>query len=314
MLEEIFQRASERGPVVLILDDLHWADQGSLSVIKHLWKETQREIPLLILGGTRSDFLVKEDAIFQSAEIINLGPLPLSGDLVRDAYPALKGESEEVLTLLAERSQGNPYFLEEMVKNVIVDGKVDRTRLQKVPATLKDLLQSRLDLLSLEGRATAYLAAVSGRVFWKGSVLAAFRGAPGVTQVLGVSSSNLVGKIQTALDELMQQELAFLRVGSAFSGDREYIFKHALLQDVAYNHLPDDMKIACHLAVANWLADRVGPERSICVANHFERAGAYDQAQAFFTKAADHARGVGNDEEADDLQYYARTLPDESGE
>jgi hypothetical protein len=171
-----------------------------------------------------------------------------------------------------------------------------------------------LDLLSLEGRATAYLAAASGRVFWKGSVMAAFRGAPGVTQVLGVSSTNLVGKIQTALDELMQEELAFLRVGSAFSGDREYIFKHALLQEVAYNHLPDDMKMACHKAIASWLADRVGPERSICVANHFERAGVYDQAQVFFTKAADHARSLGNDEEADDLQYYARTLPDELSE
>lgn len=311
MLEEIFQRASQRGPVVLILDDLHWADQGSIAMIKHLWKDSDRQIPLLILAGAREDFLGKADPVFQTAEIINLGPLPLSPDLVRQAYPILKGEPESALSLLAKKSKGNPYFLEEMVKNVIVDGSVDSDRLQRLPETLKGLLQSRLDLLSIEGRATAYFAAVSGRVFWKGSVMAVFRGTPGVTQVLDVSSVNLIGKVQKALDELMERELAFLRVGSAFSGDREYIFKHALLQEVAYNHLPDEMKTACHLAVANWLADKVGPERSICVADHFEKAGAYDQAQDYFTQAADHARRLGNDQEADDIQYHARTLPEE---
>ena len=311
MLEEIFQRASQRGPVVLILDDLHWADLGSIAMIKHLWKESDRQIPLLILAGARGDFLGKADPVFQTAEVINLGPLSLSPDLVRQAYPILKGEPESVLSLLAEKSKGNPYFLEEMVKNVMAEGGVDRNRLQRLPETLEGLLQSRLDLLSIEGRATAYFAAVSGRVFWKGSVMAVFRGAPGVTQVLDVSSVNLIGKVQKALDELMERELAFLRVGSAFSGDREYIFKHALLQEVAYNHLPDEMKTACHLAVANWLAEKVGPERSICVAAHFEKAGAYDRAQEYFTQAANHARSLGNDQEADDIQYYARTLPEE---
>ncbi len=311
ILEELFLRASQRGPVVLILDDLHWADQGSLTLIKHLWKESDRRIPLLILVGVRGDFLGKADPVFQTAEIIRLGTLPINPDLVREAYPVLKGESENVLSLLAKKSGGNPYYLEEMVKNVVVEGAVDKKRLQRLPGSLKDLLQSRLDLLSLEGRATAYFAAVAGRVFWKGSVLAAFRGAPGVTRVFDVSSINLVGKVQNALDELMEKELAFLRVGSAFSGDREYIFKHALLQEVAYNHLPDEMKIACHLAVANWLAERVGPERSICVATHYEKARAFDQAQAFFTQAADHARSLGDDEEADNIQYHARTLPDE---
>lgn len=314
MLEEIFHRVSLRGPVVLILDDLHWADQGSLEAITHIWKKSEKQIPLLILAGARGDFLGKAGSEFQDAEIIHLGPLPVTPDLVREAYPVLRGVSEAVLSLLADKSKGNPYFLEEMVKDIVVDGSVDEIRLRQLPATLEDLLQYRLDSLSLEGRATAYFAAVSGRVFWKGSVLAAFRGAPGVTQILDVSSVNLVGKVQKALDELMERELAFLRVGSAFSGDREYIFKHALLQEVAYNRLPYEMKTACHLAVAHWLAERVGSARSICVANHFEQAGVLDQAQSYYTQAADHSRNFGDDEEADDIQYYARTLPDDLGE
>jgi predicted ATPase len=297
--------------VILILDDLHWADQGSLDLIKHLWKESERQVPLLILAAAREDFLRSADHAFQDGEIINLDPLPLSADLVREAYPILKGTPESVLSLLAERSSGNPYFLEEMVKDVVVDGAVDQNRLKWKPGSLKDMLQSRLDTLSLEGRATAYFASVTGRVFWKGSVMAVFRGAPGVTQVLDVSSQNLVGKVQNALDELMEKELAFLRVGSAFSGEREYIFKHALLQEVAYSKLPSEMKTACHQAVADWLSQKISQGRSISVATHFERAGVFDEAQAYFTQAADYARSMGDDQEADDIQYYARTLPDD---
>lgn len=308
MLEELFYRASQRGPVVLILDDLHWADNGSLALIEHIWSSREREMPLLILASARTDFLARGDSMFQEADIIELGPLPSDPELVRDAYPVIKRESESLLAFLIERSGGNPYFLEEMVKNVVVNGEVDHQRVKKLPDSLEDLLQMRLDSLSLEGRATAYFAAVTGRVFWKGSVMAAFRGAPGVTQVLDVSSLNLVGKVGKALDEMMEKELAFLRVGSAFSGDREYIFKHGLLQEVAYRRLPDELKVECHRAVAYWLAERVGAERSSCVAHHFEQAGVLDQAQAYYTAAAEQAREQGEDQEADDLSYYARTL------
>jgi predicted ATPase len=308
MMEELLIRASQRGPVVLILDDLHWADPGSLSLIKYLWQSTERELPLLILSAARPELLQRSELGFEQAEVIKLDPLELTPDLVRQAYPVLKKEPDRLLSILAEKSAGNPYFLEEMVKNIVVDDQVDESRVWKLPDELEQLLKMRLDSLSLEGRATAYFAAVSGRVFWKGTVLAAFRGAPGVTQALDVSSLNMVGKVSKALNEMMEKELAFLRVGSVFSGDREYIFKHGLLQEVAYNRLPDQLKMECHRAVAIWLAERVGPERSICVAQHFEKAGDIDQAQEYYTEAAEQARKQGEDQEADDIQYYARTL------
>jgi class 3 adenylate cyclase len=311
LIGELLVRASRRGPVVLILDDLQWADPGSLKLIKHLWGTNGRGLPLLILTSARADFMNEGGVEFLNADLINLQPLPVSADLVRKAYPVLKNEDEKVLSALAEKSKGNPYYLEEMVKNLLAAGDLSLAKVNKIPSTLEALLRSRLDSLSLEGRATAYFAAVSGRVFWKGSVLAAYRGAPGVTQVLDVSSHNLVGKVQRSLDELMEKELAFLRVGSSFSGDREYIFKHSLLREVAYQRLPDDLKEACHHAVATWLADRVGPERSLSVAQHFEKARVFDKAQEFYTLAADHARALGSFDEADDIQYHARTLPDE---
>ncbi len=311
LMGELLVRASQRGPVVLILDDLQWADPGSLKLINYLWRTKGRGLPLLMLASAREEFMNEGGIEFLEADRIDLQPLPISADLVREAYPLLKNETENVLFALAKKAGGNPYFLEEMVKNLQAAGEFTENRVNKLPKTLAALLQSRLDSLSLEGRATAYFAAVSGRVFWKGSVLAAYRGAPGVTQVLDVSSHNLVGKVQKSLDELMEKELAFLRVGSSFSGDREYIFKHAILREVAYQRMPDDLKEACHHAVATWLADRVGPERSICVAHHFEKARIFDRAQKFYTLAADHARTLGSFEEADDIQYHARTLPAE---
>lgn len=308
LMGELLVRASQRGPVVLILDDLQWADPGSLKLISHLWGSNSRGLPLLMLTSARDEFLEAGGIDLLNAEQIGLKPLPLSADLVRAAYPVLKDVPEEVLLALANKSQGNPYYLEEMVKILLSTGDFSEARVNKLPKTLDALLRSRLDSLSIEGRATAYFAAVSGRVFWKGSVLAAYRGAPGVTQVLDVSSHNLVGKVQKSLDELMEKELAFLRVGSSFSGDREYIFKHSLLREVAYLRLPDDLKEACHYAVAAWLAERVGPERSISVAHHYEEAGVIDRAQEFYTLAADHARSLGCFEEADDIQFHARTL------
>ena len=313
LVEELLFRASRRGPVVLILDDLHWADKGSLDLIRHLWKSPSKNLPLLILSCARPEFIQNENQDFMEAINIELPPLPVSSDLVKAAYPAIKNAPDDLLTALANKAAGNPYFLEEMVKNVLAHQKWDLDHyghIDELPESLSILLGSRLDSLSMEARATVYFAAVAGRVFWKGSVLAAFRKSPGVTQALSVTSHNLVGKVQKALDELMEKELAFLRVGSAFSGEREYIFKHSLLREVAYHRLPPENRKESHQAVADWLAERIGQERSICVAHHYEAAGVSDKAQEFYTRAAEHARSVGHDEEADNIQFHARTLPD----
>ena len=309
---ELLSRASQRGPIVIILDDLQWTDRGSLALIQHLWKASDRKMPILILTCARTEFLQDNLEEFLDAEIIKLSPLPVSSEIVREAYPVLQDSPEKLLFALAERAVGNPYFLEELVKNVLALDEFDPLSdiVPALPETLEDLLKSRLDSLSLEARATAYFAAVVGRVFWKDAVLATFRGSPGVTKALSVTNHNIVGKVQNALDELMEKELAFLRVGSAFAGDREYIFKHAYLREVAYIRLPEEHREDSHLAIAEWLAERAGPERSYNVAAHYEKAGVFDKAQIFYTMAAEHARSIGNFEEADDLQYHARTLPE----
>ena len=311
---ELLHRASQRGPVVLILDDLQWADPGSLKLIHHIRKSSGNNMPILILSCARSEFLEGQEEFIQEAERIHLDPLPVSSEIVRKAYPVIQDVPEPILLSLADRAKGNPYFMEELVKNVLAseDLSFSGDPVAMFPQSLEDLLKSRLDNLTLEGRATAYFASIVGRVFWKGAVLAAFRGSPGITEALQVSSHNLVGKVQAALDELMEMELAFLRVGSAFTGDREYIFKHAYLREVAYRRVPEEHRAESHLAIAKWLDGRASPERSINVAHHYEMAGDFSSAQVFYTRAAEHARSIANFEEADDLLYYARTLPEDT--
>jgi class 3 adenylate cyclase len=316
LVAELLSRATQRGPVVLILDDLQWADPGSLTLIDYIWKSSGNNMPILILTCARPEFLENQQEFIQDAERIHLEPLPISSDIIRKAYPVVQEAPEPILLALAEQAQGNPYFMEELVKNVLAsdDLSFSGDPGAMFPKSLEDLLKSRLDNLSLEGRATAYFASIVGRVFWKGAVLAAFRGSPGITEALSVSSHNLVGKVQAALDELMEMELAFLRVGSAYAGDREYIFKHSFLREVAYHRVPEEHRSEGHLAIAEWLDGRASPERSICVAHHYQMAGDINRAQVFYTRAAEHARSIGNFEEADDIQYFARTLPDNNAD
>jgi len=308
---ELFFRTSHHGPLVLLLDDLHWADRGSMELLYSLCSRELIPAPVFILGAARPQIHQKYPFISDFAEVIELDPLPISGELVREAYPALGDAPGRMLEDLADRAEGNPYFLEELVKSLIqggYDGKSKLTDQVQLPPTLQMLLQARLDSLSAEAKATALFAAAVGRVFWKGAVLALFRNSSGVTEVFDVSSENLVGRVQLSLDELMRKELAFPRVGSTFSGEREYIFKQSLLRDVAYSLLPKKYRANCHRAIADWLAERAGPERTVTVAKHYELAEELERARDYYQQAAEYAESVGDQEKRVEFEERSRDL------
>lgn len=311
LLGEFFSRTARQGPVVLVLDDLQWADQGSIQLLFGLCSHLILDIPIFILAGARPQIRNQYPYLDDYAEVISLKPLPIDGDLLRQAYPALKSAPAEFLDNLARRADGNPYYLEELVKSSLqsgYDGTSDDPVMPKLPPTLQMLLQARLDALTPEARATALFAAVVGRVFWKGAVMALFKGATGVTEVFDVSSRNLVGRVQLSLDELMRKELAFPRVGSTFSGEREYIFKQSMLRNVAYSMLPEKHRAQCHHTIAEWLAKRAGPERTVTVAKHYEQAGELDEARKYYLDAAEFAQSVGNLEKEEEFRERARDL------
>lgn len=303
---ELLRRAGATSRTVLVLDDLHWADEGSLQLLEYLLAPGSAVMPLLVLASVRPGFLRQHSQLASIADVIKLRPLPVSAEIVAAAYPSLRSLPEATRTELVQRAEGNPYFLEEMVKS-LRPSKSAEGGSDPLPDSLQTLLQSRLDALSPQGRNVALLASVVGRVFWVGAIRAAMQ-AIRTTGLLKSPSVEPEHLIVEGLKELMRAELAFPRAGSVFAKEKEYIFKHSLLRDVAYSLLQHKHRRRYHLAVGHWLAASAGPDFMPMVAAHLEQAGAFPEAVQHYEQAARHAESRGASGEASWLHTRAREL------
>jgi predicted ATPase len=235
--------------------------------------------------------------------------VPFTPKTVAAAYPDLRSWSPELLAELAQRCEGNPYFLEEMVKGLL-KGNSEQAMLTadeqlaylkaNPPESLRAMIQARLDDLPRESRSVALLASVVGRVFWVGAVAAAAQASStSGTGLLSSASSTVVERlIQDSLRHLVRAELAFPRASSQFSNDQEYIFKHSLVREVAYSLIPNKYLSQYHLSVARWLVAHPELDFVIMSAEHFELAGAYREASSQYEQAARLSRGRGGTNEA----------------
>ena len=155
---------------------------------------------------------------------------------------------------ILERAEGNPFFLEEIVRHLIDEGLIVRSGERwraserivdvQIPDNVQSVLAARIDLLAPSEKRTLQSAAVVGRVFWPSAVRLLLNGqATDLTEHLG----RLEGR------ELVQE-----RLGSAMAGETEYIFKHILTRDVAYESLPRRERAQAHVTVARWIEDTAG--------------------------------------------------------
>ena len=250
------ESVAQRGPTVLVFEDLHWADPAFLGFLEHLaGRATQ--VPLLILATTRPElFDTRPDfqAGFPNATTIRLAPLSedqttrlVAGLLSTLAVP------DELAKPLLKRAGGNPLFAEEYVRLIQdqdlvehVDGQV---RLRPgadlpLPSSVHAVLSARLDTLPPDHKALLADAAVLGKVFWVGAV-AALSGAPDA-EVTGV------------MKDLARNELIRPVRSSSMAGQAEYTFWHVLMRDVAYAQLPRAWRAARHAAAADWIEELAG--------------------------------------------------------
>jgi class 3 adenylate cyclase len=323
LTRELFLRAGIFGPIVILLDDLHWADKLSLELLEYLLKPGPDPLPLLIVTAARNEFLRIKPRWANVAEVISLNQLPKEAETVQLAYPDLRDLPEEVLMELARRSDGNPYFLEEMVKELVKSGitknitssKEIIVRLRvRIPETLQAMLQARLDSLTREARMVALMASVVGRVFWVGPVLAAARSASYTgTGLLRLGPSIIERVVQDGLRKLIQAEMAFPRSGTRFSEEQEYIFKHSILRDVAYGLIPRKYLPQYHLAVARSLIVRPNSAFKVMAAHHFDQAGAFYEASQHYEQAAQEAKSRGANDEAQWLLSRSKLLKEKLG-
>ena len=253
-------------PIALAFEDLHWADPTSLDLLQAL-AERGAQAPLLIVATTRPDFRAPW-GLRANHSVIALSPLDRADvALMVGELAARHALSKEVVEGVSERTGGVPLFVEEVTRLLLERGEVGG--LQAIPPTLQQSLAARLDRLG-EAREVAQIGAVLGRDF-SFALLAA---------VGGVNDRVL----QSSLDRLVDVDLLFVEGAGA---QATYRFKHALIQDAAYDSLLKSRRQALHQRAGEALLEsRAEPE---AIAHHFTEAGLDDLAIEWWGKAGDQA-------------------------
>src|SRR3954468_7335692 len=254
---------ARRRPLVLAIDDIHWADEGMLDLIDHLTRWVRA--PLLLVCLTRDELLERRPGWGggrRNATTISLEPL--TENETRELVAALMSSTEngtgDVVPQVATRSGGNPLFAEEMVNRLLEEETADA---EALPSTVQSLLAARLDSLDRLERRLLQSASVVGQTFWEGA--------------LAPTAAEEGLHLHQTLANLEEKDLLVPSAGSRLAGEREYAFKHVLIRDVAYSMLPKSVRCRKHVEVAEFIRDRAG-ERSDgvvgLVAEHFSRAAA----------------------------------------
>jgi len=313
-------RISKKERPVLIVDDLHWADPETLAILSHVVRPGAEPLPMLILAGARLSLLRDHPQWWNASHIVTLGPLPISSEIVSNAYPDLKTMPRHLLVELATRADGNPYFLEEIIKGLLKSGIAENeapqdtiNRLQKqIPESLRASLQARLDSVSREARSCALMASVVGRVFWAGALVAIARVNPGTGTLARMPEGVMERLIQDGLRQLVRAELVFPRSGTKFSRDQEFIFKNSYLREVAYELIPKRGLGAYHRAAARWLSEHEDTAFKVMAAEHFESAGDYSLASEQYQQAIDLAARRGAFAEVEAIRLRAQVAFDKT--
>jgi class 3 adenylate cyclase/tetratricopeptide (TPR) repeat protein len=262
-------------PLVLVFEDLHWADPAMLEFLEHL-VERSAGLPLLIVATARPELLERQPRWGQGTPASTTIPLGALNDLeTARLVAALVGRSMlpvGVQALLLERAAGNPLYAEEFARlltdqGLVVEGEVAAAPDIPVPETVHGLIAARLDALTPAVRSLVQDAAVVGRVFWPGAV-AAMNGAGGEA-------------VRDGLAELERKQLVQRARTSSVQHQDEYVFWHALVRDVAYAQIPRVGRARRHQAVAEWVeavaGERVGDLAEV-VAHHYGQALTYARA------------------------------------
>jgi eukaryotic-like serine/threonine-protein kinase len=251
----------QAGPVLVVLDDLHWADVTTVGWI-HAALKTHSALPLFVLGLGRPELRDRHRA-FPEQQEIPLGGLKRSAaeGLVRSA---LKGSSDLDVARIVEQSGGNAFYLEELIRH-FASGATD------LPPTVLAMAQTRFESIDTGARAVLRAASVFGERFWL----------EGVEAVLGEHARDA----RRWLELLAAEELVAMRGDSRFSDQGEYVFRHALVREAAYASLSAQDCQVTHFGAVRWL-EKAGETDPLVMIDHFERASRARLAVPWYAAAA----------------------------
>jgi class 3 adenylate cyclase/tetratricopeptide (TPR) repeat protein len=274
-LEEL----AEQNPLILVFEDLHWADDSLLDFIDHL-VDWATGVPLLVVCTARPELLARRAGWGggkPNAATISLSPLSAEETarlvhalLERAVLPA------DVQTTLIERAGGNPLYAEEFARMVEL-GNGDETEI-RLPESVQGIIAARLDAVPLEEKVILQDAAVVGKVFWLGAV-------------------ERIGKLdrteaEQMLHRLERKEFVRRERRSSVGDESQYLFRHLLVRDVAYSQIPRAARAEKHRVAADWIESLGRPDdHAEMLAHHYLTALELDKAAGVEThELADRAR------------------------
>jgi class 3 adenylate cyclase/tetratricopeptide (TPR) repeat protein len=285
-LVTLLLRAAARRPVLVVVEDLHWADPSTLELLGRVVRRLQ-EAPVLLVLSARPEFLPPWPP-HSGLQVMTLERLSMeeSSLLMRRAAGGRR-LPEDVVARMVARMDGIPLFVEEMTRLVLGQGGAaneDWSVEHTIPLTLQELLLARLDRLPSRLKSLAQLAAVIGRGFHP--------------RLLAQLTRRSETALRRDLEGLVMAELLHpLEEESTGPG---YQFRHALQQEAAYQSLPRSARRKCHRSIAQALVERFPAqveEQPEVLAHHYTEAGEVETAIRYWVRAGELAsQRVANEE------------------
>ena len=250
------------GPTVLVIEDLHWADDAFVAFLEHLTERTAG-LPLLVVVTARPEVEERHPSWppGRRSTVLSLSPLT-DADVETLITQSLPEADPELIQIVLERAGGSPLYAEQLAAMLreralpIAGGALDETL---IPASVQALIAARIDALPSEPKRVLMEASVVGKTFWSGAVAS-----------LGEHDD-----LEATLGELVRREFCRPVHPSTMEGDAEFGFWHALVRDVAYAELTKAERARMHAATARWIADRtdgaMGEDAEIVV-HHLDAA------------------------------------------
>src|SRR5213593_270262 len=267
---EFVDELADVQPLVLVFEDIHWAEEPLLELIDHL-AQWVRERALLIVCLARPELLDVRPGWGGGrvrSTAIELEPLP-RGESEALAEALLKEHQvpEKVRTRLLDKTEGNPLFVEETVRMLVEEGADGGDR---IPDSLQAMIGARIDRLPAGAKIVLQRGSVIGRTFWAGAID-------------HLSPEYDSEELEDMLDDLLLRDFLTREERSTISGEAAYRFKHVLIREVAYSGLSKSGRAEYHTRFAEWLRERADKELLEIRAYHL------DQACALYAELDGHA-------------------------
>lgn len=308
-VRDLVTKGTQTAPLVIILEDLHWADTSSIELMESLFRLAAKE-RIVFINVFRPGYTETGDKITKTIQEnypenfteIMIQPLDeMQTEILITNLLNIKGFPHKLKEQIVQRAGGNPYFIEEVVRSFIDEGAVtmkeggfevtDRLNAMTIPRTISEVLMARIDRLDQKTRDLVRVASVIGRNFF-------YRILAEVAQTIEDIDSRLeyLEEIQLIRERKRMEEL-------------EYLFKHALAQEVAYDSILVQRRKELHKNVADSI-EKVFNERLHefygMLAYHYSQAEDLDKTEEYLIKAGEES--LKSSASAEALNYYQQAL------